>query len=86
MSLFQVSFERLLILVAPETDPVVPPELRHKAEDILQKSGNPYETHLYGGVAHGFAVRCDLKDPKQKFAKESAYHQAVSWFDQWLKK
>jgi hypothetical protein len=40
---------------------------------------------LYSGVSHGFAIRVDLKDPKQVFAKESAFYQGKFWFDQWLK-
>lgn len=75
----------LLIFGTAEMDQVMPPEKRHETEAILQKKGISYETHLYGGNVHGFAVRCDLKDPKQKFAKESAYLQAIRWFDQWLK-
>ena len=41
--------------------------------------------NLYGGCEHGFAVRTDLKDRRKKFAKESAYYQAVRWFDEWVK-
>jgi dienelactone hydrolase len=48
--------------------------------------GIPYQVTVYGGTQHGFGVRVDLKDAKQKFAKESAFYQAVRWFDQWVKK
>jgi hypothetical protein len=35
-------------------------------------------------VAHGFAVRGDLNDKTQKWAKEQAFCQAVVWFNQYL--
>lgn len=60
-------------------------EQRHESEAILKKVGQPYQLALYGGVEHGFAVRVDLSDKKKKFAKESAYFQAIRWFDEFLK-
>jgi hypothetical protein len=35
-------------------------------------------------VAHGFSVRCDTSKKIEKFAKEQAFLQAVSWFDEHL--
>jgi hypothetical protein len=43
-----------------------------------------YQMSLYGGTSHGFAVRANVTDPEQKFAKETAFLQAVRWFDNWL--
>ncbi|GAA84689.1 dienelactone hydrolase family protein [Aspergillus luchuensis IFO 4308] len=34
---------------------------------------------------HGFAVRCDPAEPRQRFAKESVFEQAVAWFDRYVK-
>lgn len=68
-----------------EVDQTMPKEKRHETEDILQKLGHPYQLALYGHVVHGFAVRCDLKDRRQKFAKESAGFQAIRWFDEFVK-
>lgn len=51
---------------------------------ILQKTGLPYQITLYSGVEHGFSVRCDLSKRHQAFAKEQAFYQAVSWFDEYL--
>lgn len=45
----------------------------------------PYEISLYAGVQHGFAVRGELSDKRQKYAKEAAFLQAVQWFDYHLK-
>lgn len=74
-----------LSISAAETDSIFPAEKRHESEEILNKTGQPYQINLYGGVAHGFAVRADLNVKEAKFAKESAFLQAVQWFDEHLK-
>ncbi|TLD29690.1 Elongation factor [Venturia nashicola] len=74
-----------LSIAAPEVDQIFPAELKRKVEDILEKKKLPYQVTLYGGVEHGFAVRTDLKIKEKKFAKESAYFQAVRWFDEYVK-
>lgn len=73
-----------LSIAAAETDPVFPADKRHKSEEVLQKTGKPYQINLYSGVVHGFSVRCDLSKKTEKFAKEQAFFQAVQWFDAWL--
>ncbi|KAL1868447.1 hypothetical protein VTK73DRAFT_3655 [Phialemonium thermophilum] len=73
-----------LSIAAAETDSIFPADKRHKSEEILQKTGHPYQITLYSGVEHGFAVRCDLSVPLQKFFKEQAFYQAVTWFNQFL--
>jgi len=73
-----------LSIAAAETDQISPAEKRHRSEEILQKTGLPYQINLFSGVSHGFAVRCDLSNKVQKFAKEQAFNQAVAWFDQYL--
>ena len=79
-----------LSIAAAEVDTIFPEEKRHESEKILKdlslgskKLG--YQINLYSSVEHGFAVRADLKDKRQKFAKESAFTQAVGWFDYYLK-
>ncbi|KAJ5239234.1 hypothetical protein N7468_003853 [Penicillium chermesinum] len=73
-----------LSIAAAEIDPVYTPEIRHGTEDILIRTGQPWQINLFSGVSHGFAVRCDLSDPQQKWAKEQAFSQAVSWFNRHL--
>lgn len=73
-----------LSISAAETDSIFPTDKRHESEEILKKTGKPYQINLFSGTEHGFAVRSDLNDPVQKFAKEQAFFQAVQWFDQWL--
>ncbi|KHJ31424.1 putative dienelactone hydrolase [Erysiphe necator] len=69
---------------AAEIDKIFTTELRHKSEEILIKTGLPYQINLFGGVSHGFAVRCDLSKKIEKFSKEKAFLQAVQWFDEHL--
>ncbi|KAJ5168623.1 uncharacterized protein N7482_004217 [Penicillium canariense] len=57
---------------------------RHESEQILDKLDVPYQINLFSDVDHGFAVRCDLSKPRQKFAKEQALSQAMAWFDHYL--
>lgn len=74
-----------LSIAAVEKDQVLTKELRHKLEEILLEKGVPYQMFLYGGVEHGFAVRTDLSNKTKKFAKESAYFQAVRFLDEYVK-
>lgn len=73
-----------LSIAAAETDAIFPAEKRHKSEEIMTAAKKTYQINLFSGVEHGFAVRCDVKVPAQKFAKEQAFLQAVAWFDQHL--
>jgi dienelactone hydrolase len=73
-----------LSIAAAETDTIFPAEKRHQSEVILAEGKNPYQIYLYGGVEHGFSVRCDTSVKHRKFAKEKAFLQAVAWFDEYL--
>jgi len=73
-----------LSIAAAETDSIFPAEKRHKSEEILIAGKKTYQINLFSKVEHGFAVRCDLSDKVQKFAKEQAFLQAVAWFDEHL--
>ncbi|UKZ57349.1 hypothetical protein TrVGV298_011202 [Trichoderma virens] len=66
------------------TDSIFPTEKRHKSEEILIKTGLPFQINLYSGVVHGFAVRCDTSVKIEKFSKEQAFFQAVTWFNEHL--
>jgi dienelactone hydrolase len=74
-----------LAISAAETDTIFPAEKRYESEEILKKTGMPYQINLYSGVEHGFAVRGDLNDNVAKYAKESAFLQAVQFFGEYLK-
>lgn len=74
-----------LAISAAETDHIFPTEKRHETEEILKELGLPYQINLYSGVEHGFAVRGDPAKRGTMYAKESAFLQAVQWFEEHLK-
>ena len=60
-------------------------ENRTTIEAIFQSGNKTYQTALFSNAEHGFAVRTDLGVKQKAFAQESAYVQAVRWFDAWVK-
>ena len=71
---------------APEFDPAFTPELKEFANKTIPTLGVPYEYAYFPGVAHGFAVKVDLKDKKGRAAMRRGMAAAVYWFRLWLKK
>lgn len=61
------------------------PDNRTNIESIFSEGNKTFQTALYAQAEHGFAVRTNLTDKRKAFAQESAYLQAVRWFDQWIK-
>lgn len=55
-----------------------------KSKNILEKKGDDHQVVIYPGAKHGFAVRGDPKDPKQKEFADQAEEQAIQWFSKWL--
>ena len=68
-----------------ETDQIFTPEKRHRSEELLKEIGATYQINLYSGTEHGFAVRADLSKPQQRWAREQAFYQALTWFQEYLK-
>lgn len=66
-----------------ETDSLMDPARRVELEQLLQDASVPYQFTLYSGTTHGFGVRANVSDPQERFGKESAFLQAVRWFDAW---
>ncbi|RFU73202.1 dienelactone hydrolase [Trichoderma arundinaceum] len=77
-------FKGPLSIAAADNDIVFPADKRHVSEKILAAGGQPYQISLYSHVTHGFSVRCDISKKVQRYAKEQAFIQAVTWFDTWL--
>lgn len=73
-----------LAIAAAETDQIFPAEKRWETEGLLKEGGSPYQVTLYSGVAHGFAIKADLSQKHQRFAKEAAFVQALAWFAEYL--
>jgi dienelactone hydrolase len=40
---------------------------------------------VYSQAGHGFAARGDVSKKEVKVAKQQAFHQAVAWFDAFLR-
>ncbi|OOF96879.1 hypothetical protein ASPCADRAFT_206998 [Aspergillus carbonarius ITEM 5010] len=74
-----------LSIAAAITDAVFTTANRHESEEIIRRLGMPFQINLFSDVEHGFAVRCDLSQRRQRFAKENAFGQAVAWFDEYVK-
>ncbi|KAI1453743.1 alpha/beta-hydrolase [Annulohypoxylon moriforme] len=70
-------------IAAADGDDMTPAERRSAIEALLLETGHPYSLALYGGTQHGFGVRANISDPKQKFGKEEAFFQAIRWFNAW---
>ncbi|KAI1638941.1 dienelactone hydrolase [Biscogniauxia mediterranea] len=73
-----------LSIAAAVKDQVFTTAKRHESEEILGQVDVPYQINIFSDVEHGFAVRCDLSQSRQKFAKEQAFTQAIAWFKQYL--
>ncbi|KAM0344832.1 hypothetical protein ACHAPU_007214 [Fusarium lateritium] len=69
-----------LSIAAAELDDLFTTKKRHESEAILSESNKDFQINLFSGVHHGFAVKGNLSDDKQLFAKEQAFAQAVTWF------
>ncbi|KAK6004213.1 hypothetical protein QM012_009063 [Aureobasidium pullulans] len=70
--------------LVPETDPMFTPELKEFTLKTLPTLNIPFNYDYYPGLVHGFAVRGDQSDPKQKDGLERAKNSAVNWFKQYL--
>jgi len=55
-----------------------------KAESILLQNNVTFQSNLYSGAPHGFAVRINESIPQQAYAKQASFVQAVTWLDTWL--
>lgn len=62
-----------------------PKEMRRRAMDILAEGKSAYQLQLFADVEHGFALRADLSNPWQRYAKEASFQGVLDWFDQWTR-
>ncbi|CAG7996215.1 unnamed protein product [Penicillium salamii] len=58
-----------LSIAAAARDFVFTTAKRYESEQILDQLDVPYQINLFSDVEHGFAVRCDLAEPRQRFAR-----------------
>jgi dienelactone hydrolase len=72
---------RPLYLSCAEDDFTFNTESRNKALDILIAAKKPYGLQVFSGVSHGFALRCDLSKPYERWCKEQSVRSIVDYFD-----
>ncbi|KAF8578489.1 dienelactone hydrolase endo-1,3,1,4-beta-D-glucanase [Ramaria rubella] len=75
--------------ICAEEDRAFGPKRRAETEAIFKRkqeanSSLKYEFRDYKGTVHGFGCRPNLNNPDIKKAFESAFEQAVTWFDNTL--
>jgi len=70
--------------LAPENDQAYTEALKAYTHETLPKTGVPWEYVYFPGLNHGFAVRGNPNDPKQKEGLERAKRSAVAWFVEYL--
>lgn len=70
-----------LVLSCAEDDFTFPTEFRNKAMDMLIEDKKQYHLQVFQGVAHGFALRCDLSKPYERWCKEMSVKGIVDYFD-----
>ena len=75
------NIERPLFFSCAETDFTFETDARNKAISILREAKKPYHVQLFSGVEHGFALRCDLNDPYQRWCKEESAAGIAKYFD-----
>ncbi|KAK4695676.1 hypothetical protein P7C71_g2104, partial [Lecanoromycetidae sp. Uapishka_2] len=71
-------------ILASEHDPQFTPELKEYVNKVIPSLNVEYDYQYFPGLIHGFAVRGDQSDPKQKLGLERAKNAAVGWFAQML--
>jgi len=66
------------IFLPNETVEKVKKELSEKKADI------PFEINVFEDAVHGFAVRGDISNPKEKENKDAAANATIRWFNKYL--
>ncbi|KAL0571421.1 hypothetical protein V5O48_010537 [Marasmius crinis-equi] len=74
-----------LFLSCAETDHTFPEASRHRAEAILKEGKRVYHFQLFSGIEHGFALRGNMDDVYERWAKEESASGIIRWFNLWLK-
>lgn len=69
-----------LCIAAAEKDHVTPLESVKKAEEILKKNGVKHLLEVYEGAGHGWSVRIDRKNARQREQAEHCERLAIRWF------
>jgi dienelactone hydrolase len=75
-----------MLINSCETDAQFPAEFQKVTDELLGdgKYAPGYKRTYYPGATHGFGVRADLSDEKEKFAKEEAFKETCRWVAKYL--
>lgn len=72
-------------LAVGDQDSLLPDSENQKIKDLFaQKASVPTEIKVYEGQIHGFALRGDWSQEKDKQAQDDACNQGVAWFNRYL--
>ncbi|KAL9114212.1 MAG: hypothetical protein Q9227_001634 [Pyrenula ochraceoflavens] len=69
-----------LCIAAGDKDQVTPIAQIKQAQGVLQNNKINHEVEIYEGAGHGWSVRIDRKNERQKEQAEACERQAVRWF------
>jgi dienelactone hydrolase len=75
---------RVKLLIVSALDNSFNSTAKARAESILSSNNVTFQSNLYYGAPHGFAVRVNQSIPVHAYAKQASFVQAVTWFDAWL--
>ena len=73
-----------LSLAVGEKDSLLDVPTVEKMREALVKTGVPHEVIIYEDQVHGFALRSDWSDEKDKKAMDDAEKQGIAWFEKYL--
>ncbi|KAL3151298.1 hypothetical protein ABBQ38_013136 [Trebouxia sp. C0009 RCD-2024] len=68
-----------LLFLFPDRDQMIPEDFRKEIEGIMAKKQQPTKGKFYPGCAHGWTIRGDPSDPKQRENAADAFAETVSW-------
>ena len=71
-----------LCIAAGDKDHVTPVADVRRAQDVLEKNGIRHEVQVYEGAGHGWSVRIDRKNERQKEQAEACERLAIRWFSE----
>ena len=75
-----------LSIALGDQDSLVDDKTRGGIQDTLAKKTDvPHEIRIYADQVHGFAVRGDWSDDKDKKAMDEALQQGIEWLGEYLK-
>lgn len=68
-----------LLFLFADKDQMIPEGFRKEIEEILAKKQQPTKGKLYPGATHGWTIRGDPSDSKQREDAADAFAETVSW-------